>query len=67
MKTHAVPAVPTVDTARGIRHDDVASPLAATPSISTCVKAYFAIRSRRPAEPGYARSCAIMTRFNCQP
>ncbi|MCA8122042.1 hypothetical protein LGN07_25265 [Burkholderia cepacia] len=45
MKTHAVPAVPTVDTARRIRHDDVASPLAATPSISTCVKPYFAIRS----------------------
>ncbi|RBB41976.1 hypothetical protein DPV79_06485 [Burkholderia reimsis] len=67
MNTHAVPAVPTVDTARRIRHDDVASPLAATPSISTCVKAYFAIRSRRPAETGYARSCVIMTHFNCQP
>jgi len=67
VNTHAVPAVPTVDTARGIRHDDVASPPAATPSISTCVKPYFAIRSRWPAEPGYARSRAVMIRFNCQP
>ncbi|WP_155632234.1 hypothetical protein [Burkholderia cepacia] len=59
--------MPTVDTARGIRHDDVASPPAATPSISTCVKPYFAIRSRWPAEPGYARSRAVMIRFNRQP
>jgi len=67
VNTHAVPAALTVDTARGIRHDDVAPPPAATPSISTCVKPYFAIRSRRPAEPGHARSCAVIVRFTRQP